>query len=215
MKKTTVAQNVKDVKIDKSDFILQHKNTKFTEIYVVNGLLGEGKELNYSNILGGYGKVMKCVHKSSGEVRAVKIMEKEKISPPEQVRLKYEIDILKNLTHPNILRLFEVFEDKKQIYLVTEFCSGGELFDEIQKRNTFTERDAAGIIKQLLSAIAYCHNQNVCHRDLKPENILMDENDKKTIKLIDFGTSQVFNEGEKMELVLGTPYYIAPEVLHG
>jgi hypothetical protein len=74
---------VKDVKIDKSDFILQHKNTKFTEIYVVNGLLGEGKELNYSNILGGYGKVMKCVHKSSGEVRAVKIMEKEKISPPE------------------------------------------------------------------------------------------------------------------------------------
>ena len=97
--------------------------------------------------LGGYGKVMKCVHKSRGEVRAVKIMEKEKISDQEQVRLKYEIDILKNLTHPNILRLFEVFEDKRQIYLVTEFCSGGELFDEIQKRNTFNERDAAGIIK--------------------------------------------------------------------
>ncbi len=63
------------------------------------------------------------------------------------MRLRYEIDILKNLTHPNILRLFEVFEDKKQIYLVTELCSGGELFDEIQKRSTFNERDAAGIIK--------------------------------------------------------------------
>jgi len=74
---------VKDVKIDKSDFILQHKNTKFTEIYVVNGVLGEGKQSNCSYILGGYGKVMKCVHKSSGEVRAVKIMEKEKISPQE------------------------------------------------------------------------------------------------------------------------------------
>ena len=111
------------------DFLVKVKN--------ISGLIG----------LGGYGKVMKCVHKSSGEVRAVKIMEKEKISDQEQVRLKYEIDILKNLTHPNILRLFEVFEDKRQIYLVTEFCSGGELFDEIQKRNTFNERDAAGIIK--------------------------------------------------------------------
>jgi hypothetical protein len=80
MKKTSVAQNVKEVKIDKSDFILQHKNTKFTEVYVVNGVLGEGKVFNYSHLLGGYGKVMKCVHKSSGEVRAVKIMEKDKIS---------------------------------------------------------------------------------------------------------------------------------------
>jgi calcium-dependent protein kinase len=87
------------------------------------------------------------------------------------------------------LRLYEVFEDKKQIYLVTEFCSGGELFDEIINRKTLNERDSAIIIKQLLSAIAYCHAQNVCHRDLKPENVLIEDIEKMTIKLIDFGTS--------------------------
>jgi calcium-dependent protein kinase len=103
--------------------------------------------------------------------------------------LRYEIDVLKNLDHPNILRLYEVFEDKKCIYLVTEYCEGGELFDEILHRGSFTEMDAAKVIKQLLSAIAYCHGSQVCHRDLKPENILIDNRDKNTIKVIDFGTS--------------------------
>lgn len=85
-------------------------------------------------VIGGYGKVLKCIHRASGEVRAVKILAKRCISQSEQVRLKYEIDILKNLTHPNILRLFEVFEDATNIYLVTELCQGGELFDEILSR---------------------------------------------------------------------------------
>ena len=76
----------------------------------------------------------------------------------EKTRLKFEIDILKNLDHPNILRLYEVFEDKKYIYLVTELCQGGELFDEILKRKLFTEKDAAVVIKQVLSAIGYCHD---------------------------------------------------------
>lgn len=101
--------------------------------------------------------MLKCVHKNTGEVRAVKIMEKDHITPTERTRLRYEIDILKNLTHPNILKLYEVFEDKKHIYLVTEFCQGGELFDEIISRGKFEEKDAAIVIKQLLSAISYCH----------------------------------------------------------
>jgi len=133
--------------------------------------------------------VQKCYHKDTKAVRAVKIMRKDKITRSEQVRLRYEIDILKNLDHPNILRLFEVFEDKRNIYLVTEYCNGGELFDEIIKRQRFEEKDAAPIMKQLLSSINYCHNKKVCHRDLKPENILLDSNDKNTIKVIDFGTS--------------------------
>jgi len=140
---------------------------------------------------------------------------KDKMSPHAKIRLNYEIDILKNLDHPNILRLYEVFEDKKFIYLVTEFCEAGELFDEIVKRQRFDERDAAIIIKQLLSAIAYCHSKSVCHRDLKPENILIDNKETLSIKLIDFGTSQKFDTEEKMELILGTAYYIAPEVLKG
>jgi calcium-dependent protein kinase len=137
------------------------------------------------------------------------------MSAHSKTRLNYEIDILKNLDHPNILRLYEVFEDKKYIYLVTEFCQGGELFDEIIARGKFNERDAAVIIKQLLSAISYCHSKKVSHRDLKPENILIDNKETLQIKLIDFGTSQRFEDEENMELVLGTAYYIAPEVLKG
>jgi calcium-dependent protein kinase len=117
------------------------------------------------------------------------MISKDHITQLEAVRLRYEIDVLKNLTHPNILKLYEVFEEKQYIYLVTECCEGGELFDEILSRGKFEEKDAANIIKQLLSAIAYCHNQRVCHRDLKPENVLIDNKDKNTIKLIDFGTS--------------------------
>lgn len=108
----------------------------------------------------------------------------------EKVRLKYEIDILKNLDHPNIVRLYEVFEDKHYIYLVTELCTGGELFDEILKRKQFSEKDAALVIKQVLSAIAYCHGMKVAHRDLKPENVLLNtKNNTDIVKVIDFGTS--------------------------
>jgi calcium-dependent protein kinase len=110
-----------------------------------------------------------------------------------------EIDIMRQLDHPNIVRLFEVFQDEKRFYLVTELCTGGELFDEITKRSHFSERDAASIIKQVLSAVAYCHAKQICHRDLKPENILFDSNKQtNSIKLIDFGASQRFDPSKKM-----------------
>ena len=206
MTKTTTLNQKEDLVLNKGDFVFQHRNTKFQDVYTVDdNVLGQG----------GFGIVQKCYHKDTKALRAVKIMRKDKINKSEQVRLRYEIDILKNLDHPNILRLYEVFEDKRNIYLVTEYCNGGELFDEIVKRHRFEEKDAAPIMKQLLSAINYCHNRKVCHRDLKPENILLDAHDKNKIKLIDFGTSQIFENEEKMELVLGTAYYIAPEVLTG
>jgi len=108
----------------------------------------------------------------------------------EKTRLKYEIDILRNLDHPHIVRLFEVFEDRKFIFLVTELCVGGELFDEIINRGSFSEKDSANVIKQVLSAVNYCHGQKVAHRDLKPENLLIDSTQKELIiKVIDFGTS--------------------------
>ncbi len=97
--------------------------------------------------IGSFGTVQKGVHKTTGEKRAIKRLSKEKMSPHARIRLSYEIDILKNLDHPNILRLYEVFEDAKFIYLVTELCEGGELFDEIVSRTRFGERDAANVIK--------------------------------------------------------------------
>jgi len=134
----------------------------------------------------------------------------------ERVRLKYEIDILKNLTHPNIVRLYEVYESKSSIYLVTELCDGRELFDEISDRDKLREIEAAHVLKQLLQAIAYCHGQQIAHRDLKPENILIDVKNKGAIKVIDFGTSHHYEDSEHtMHQQYGTPYYIAPEVLVG
>ena len=93
-------------------------------------------------------------------------------------------------------------------------CYGGELFDKISEEQYFSEKDAAGILKQVLSAINFCHTRNIVHRDLKPENLLLDKDtENPKIKIIDFGTSQVFSGDKKMSQKFGTPYYIAPEVL--
>lgn len=142
-------------------------------------------------------------------------MSKKAMDDEMKVRLSYEIDILKNLDHPNIMKLYEIFEDKQNIYLVSELCLGGELFDEIITRNFFNETDAVSIMQQLLSAICYCHQKKVAHRDLKPENVLLDTKKNDHIKVIDFGTSQVFESAEQMHQTYGTAYYIAPEVLKG
>ncbi len=108
-----------------------------------------------------------------------------------------EVNILKQLNHPNIVNIFELFQDKRHYYLITEYCSGGELFDRIKKEKYLSEYMAAEYIKQILSAIVYCHARNVVHRDLKPENLLLsNQGQTATIKVIDFGTSRRFNRDE-------------------
>ena len=114
------------------------------------------------------------------------------------------------MDHPNILKLNEVFQDDAKFYVVTELCLGGELFEQIVKRQSFSENDAAYIMEQILSSINYCHLNNICHRDLKPENILIEEGD--SVKVIDFGTAQTFTSDKGMHNILGTPYYMAPEI---
>lgn len=109
--------------------------------------------------------------------RAVKIIDKSKLDSGEKKRLFDEINILKNMDHPNILWIFEVFQDEKRFFIVTELVSGGELFEKIIEWAHFSEKDAAGIIEQILSAIAYCHSKSISHRDLKPENLLVDDQD--------------------------------------
>lgn len=123
---------------------------------------------------GAFGQVRKAILRSNQELRAIKIIDKSRMTADERVRLMYEIDILKNMSHPNIVKLYEVFEDKNRICLVTELCDGQELFDAINTIKTFSERQAAAIIKEILHAVAYCHTNSVSHRDLKPENILIE-----------------------------------------
>ncbi|CAD8108765.1 unnamed protein product [Paramecium sonneborni] len=163
---------------------------------------------------GAFGEVRKGIHKVTNQIRAIKVISKEKANAIEVERLRIEIEILKRLDHPNIIKIYEFYQDNKNIYIVTELCTGGELFDKIQDQQAFSERKAAETMKQILSAVNYLHKSKIVHRDLKPENILYEANKPQALlKIVDFGTSRVFESGYKMNQKLGTPYYIAPEVL--
>jgi len=192
-----------EVKIKASNFVSQHAG-KLRDHYRIGKMLGSGA----------FGEVRVCVHRESGAQRAVKVLRKAHMDEDEKRMFFNEINILKDLDHPNILKMYEFFEDEKRYYIVTDICKGGELFDEIVARQKFTERDASMLMKQVLSCINYCHQNHIVHRDLKPENILLEQNREfDQIKIIDFGTSLVVDENKKLDEKLGTPYYIAPEVL--
>lgn len=103
--------------------------------------------MDFSYIIGGFGEVRKCSNKKTGAIRAVKIIKKESLDAKEKQRFFTEIEVMRQLDHPNIVRLYEVFQDDKRFYLVTELCQGGELFEEITKKSSFSEQDAAAIIK--------------------------------------------------------------------
>jgi len=191
------------LKFKASNFVGQHIG-KLRDHYRIGKMLGSGA----------FGEVRVCVHRESGAQRAVKVLRKSHMDEDEKKMLFNEINNLKDLDHPNILKMYEFFEDEKRYYIVTEICKGGELFDEILASGRFNEKNAAVLIKQVLSCINYCHNANIVHRDLKPENILLEANKEfDQIKIIDFGTSLVYDPNKKLDEKLGTPYYIAPEVL--
>jgi calcium-dependent protein kinase len=134
--------------------------------------------------------------------------------------LEQEFEILKSVDHPNIIKFYEMYVDDDYYNLVMEFCGGGEVFEHIIARGRFSEAYASRIIKQVVSAIKHLHDKNICHRDLKPENILFESKSKEAeVKLIDFGLAKYFtNKGADtpmMKTRIGTPYYMAPEVLEG
>jgi len=167
---------------------------------------------------GAYGSVSSSVHQETGAKRAVKTMSKG--NPKHVQRFRQEIEILKTMDHPNIIKLYETFEDRGQIYLVMELCEGKELFDRIIDAGHFTEQNAAVVMQQMLSAVFYMHTNLVCHRDLKPENFLFVSGgpiDKSVLKLIDFGLATRFQVGGGQSLCTkaGTAYYVAPQVLQG
>ncbi|CAG9763126.1 unnamed protein product [Ceutorhynchus assimilis] len=143
---------------------------------------------------------------------AVKIIDKKALKGKED-SLENEIMILRKLKHPNIVQLLETFEDKTKVYLIMELVTGGELFDRIVEKGSYTEKDAAHLIRQVLEAVDYMHQQGVVHRDLKPENLLYYSPDKDSkIMISDFGLSKM-EDGGIMATACGTPGYVAPEVL--
>ena len=168
---------------------------------------------------GGYGKVYEIKSKKTGEIRACKHLSKVSIADLE--KFEREINILIKTDHPHIIKLYEIYESQRSLYLVMEQCKGGEVFNKIiehiRLKEMYTEKDAANIFQQLMSSVEYCHNNGICHRDLKPENLLyLNKGEEKDnpIRVIDFGLSQIFI-GRKLKTPVGTIYYIAPEVFKG
>mmetsp|Transcript_154123 Transcript_154123/g.287320 ORF Transcript_154123/g.287320 Transcript_154123/m.287320 type:complete len:711 (-) Transcript_154123:75-2207(-) len=160
---------------------------------------------------GGFGQVCVATHKATSTRVAVKTVHKRRMKAEA---LKRETEIMKQLDHPNIVKLIEVVEDPNCYYLVMELCSGGELFDYIIENDSVTEREVAKIMTQILRAIRYMHGQGICHRDLKPENFLLQaKGSVDVIKVIDMGLA--CRTDHVLKTKAGSPYYVAPEVLGG
>ena len=147
----------------------------------------------------------------------MKIIQCKSSSESHSIAIDKEINILKSLDHPNILKVFEFYLSEKYVYIINELCTGGELFDKIVEVKYFSESVACNIMRQLLSVMAYCHEKGVIHRDLKPENILIESSEEKDkeffhIKIIDFGTCEILKK-KKLTEQIGNSFYIAPEVI--
>lgn len=182
--------------------ISRHLGCSPLDVYDMHQSVGEGT----------FGSVCQAYHKQSGQSHAIKTVPKVKINGDE---LFAEIDLLKQLDHPHILRLYSTFEDEENIYMASEICAGGEFFDTLARVGSLEEHVAARLFKQILGAVVYLHGKCICHRDLKPENFLVSKKvnlDQLDLKLIDFGTAKNF-ENSPLTTKVCTRNYVAPEVL--
>ena len=188
-----------------NDVIVSDSGFDPEKVYEKIDIIGEGT----------FGEVWKVRHKVLGKEFAMKIIEKNPNCNLKEIQ--NEIEILKKLDHPNILKILDFHMSSNKFFIITDYCKEGELFHEIKKKERFSELETAFVIHQILKAIRYCHKMRVIHRDIKPENIMIinrEMNGLLHIKLIDFGTAKIFSGGNnKQKGIVGTSYYIAPEVI--
>ncbi|KAM9514298.1 LOW QUALITY PROTEIN: MAP/microtubule affinity-regulating kinase 4 [Guaruba guarouba] len=162
---------------------------------------------------GNFAKVKLARHILTGREVAIKIIDKTQLNPTSLQKLFREVRIMKGLNHPNIVKLFEVIETEKTLYLVMEYASAGEVFDYLVSHGRMKEKEARAKFRQIVSAVHYCHQKNIVHRDLKAENLLLDA--EANIKIADFGFSNEFRLGSKLDTFCGSPPYAAPELFQG
>ena len=198
----------------KSELFIELKEGRLQDSYNLGRRIGSGS----------YGQVFEAVHIPSSSHRAIKVLNHAALPTDELSCMFNEMSLLKSLVlptqdHPNIIKLHEVIKEGNKVNIVSELCSGGDLLTKVKKEKTLSERVAATYMRQILSAVAYCHERNVVHRDLKLENILLETNSPSSmLKIIDFGTAKRLSPNETMLDIIGTvsatqPLYIAPEVL--
>lgn len=162
---------------------------------------------------GNFAKVKLAKHLPTGKEVAIKIIDKTQLNPSSLQKLFREVRIMKILDHPNIVKLFQVIETEKTLYLVMEYASGGEVFDYLVAHGRMKEKEARAKFRQIVSAVQYCHQKRIIHRDLKAENLLLDG--EMNIKIADFGFSNEFVPGQKLDTFCGSPPYAAPELFQG
>lgn len=200
--------NAKHVVTD-STAILKKPTPDVRSLYDFGQVLGKGQ----------FGTTRLVTDKRSGAKLACKTISKRKLTTPEDIGdVQREIQIMLHLAgHPNVVQLTGAYEDKQNIHLVMELCSGGELFDRIVERHHYTERDAAELIRTIVKVVHHCHQMAVIHRDLKPENFLLQDKSQaaagSNLKATDFGLSVFFKDEEFFKDIVGSAYYVAPEVL--
>ena len=199
-----------DLKFNKELFV-GISNSKVRDDYYIKAQIGKG----------GTSKVYEVQNKKTKDIRACKYVSKSDVKESDLIKFRREIKILMKADHPNIIKLYQVYETQRSLYLIMEKCNGGELFDRIinniSSGRMYSEKIAANLIHQIMSAIDYCHKNGICHRDLKPENILfLNKGDElnNPIKIIDFGLSQIIGD-KKLNSKVGTIYYVSPEVIMG
>jgi len=162
---------------------------------------------------GNFAKVKLAKHIPTGKEVAIKIIDKTQLNPGSLQKLFREVRIMKTLDHPNIVKLYQVIETEKTLYLVMEYASGGEVFDYLVLHGRMKEKEARAKFRQIVSAVQYCHQKKIIHRDLKAENLLLDS--EMNIKIADFGFSNEFVPGNKLDTFCGSPPYAAPELFQG
>jgi len=164
---------------------------------------------------GAFSIVYVAAQRSTGHQYAVKVINKKDLGKDYEKNLKMEVDILKKVNHPNIIALKELFDTPDKLYLIMELVTGGELFDKIVEKGSYTESEASQLVRKIVSAVDYLHNLGIVHRDLKPENLLLKRADNDLeIAIADFGLSKIVGQQMMMQTACGTPSYVAPEVLN-
>jgi calcium/calmodulin-dependent protein kinase I len=166
---------------------------------------------------GSFAIVKRAVRKSDSKEFAVKVVKKAKLTQEELAVVHEEVEIMHRINHPHCVRLFEIFETSKRLYMVMELLTGGELFDRIVKKGSFSEKEASEVVRNVTDALKYLHGIGIVHRDLKPENLLfLTPEADSPIKITDFGLAKYrANNSVDMHTACGTPGYVAPEVLRG